>query len=206
MWSSPCRTAIHRTPSSSSPYRDRPVRVITSPAICAHSSPLTGSSVPPGPAHPRMPARPLAPPLAQGGARLVQQPEQPPEIPCPVRAQRRLQLSRMPPARNDMRVRVFLPAARAVQVVDQALAPLAALVRAVRDLPDHRGAASAVTSRPPDHPPDRGPAARRTARCARMVQPCTADRPRLVRDRSRTSGPPPSGGGALHWGRDALRM
>ena len=38
MWSSPCRIATQRTALSSSPNGARPVRCITSQAICAHSS------------------------------------------------------------------------------------------------------------------------------------------------------------------------
>ena len=38
MWSAPCRTATHRTASSSWPLGARPVRCTTSRAICAHSA------------------------------------------------------------------------------------------------------------------------------------------------------------------------
>ena len=135
-------------------------------------------------AHHRMPHRPAASPLAQGGVRLVQQPEQPPEIPCPVRAQRRLQLGRVPPPRDDMRIGVLLVPAGAVQVVDQAFAPLAALVRAVRDLPDHRGAASR------GHVPATGP--RPGPRSADPAdRPPDAGRPPVCR------GPPPAGPGPV---------
>ena len=87
--------------------------------------------------HRAMPHRPGEPPRAHRGVRLVQQPEQTPEIPPAVLAQRRLQLGRVPPARDDMRVGVLLPPPGTVQVVDERLDALPAR-RA--DLPDHRHA------------------------------------------------------------------
>jgi len=43
MWSGPCRTATHRT-ARVSPCRARPVRAITSPAMCAHCSSVSHRS------------------------------------------------------------------------------------------------------------------------------------------------------------------
>ena len=86
-------------------------------------------------AHRAVPDWPGVPPLAQRVVRLVQQPVQLAEVPGAVRAQRRLQLGRMTPARDDMRVAVLLMTTGTVQVVDQRLYPDPAR-RA--DLPNHR--------------------------------------------------------------------
>ena len=87
--------------------------------------------------HRAMPHRPGEPPRAHRGVRLVQQPEQTPEIPPAILAQRRLQLGRVPPARDNVRVGVLLPPSGTVQVVDERLD---ALPTRRADLPDHRRA------------------------------------------------------------------
>jgi hypothetical protein len=67
--------------------------------------------------------------------RLVQQPEQPPEIPRPARAQGRFDLGGVPPSRHDVPIGVLFVSAGAVQIVDKALNALSAWFG---DLPDHR--------------------------------------------------------------------
>jgi len=51
--------------------------------------------------------------------RLVQQPEQPPEIPVAIRPQRRLELGGMAPPGDDVRVGVLLGPPGTEQVIDQ---------------------------------------------------------------------------------------
>ena len=77
--------------------------------------------------------------------RELEQPGQAAEVPPPADAQRGLQVSGRPVADDDMRIGVFLPASRAVQVADQPGHVLAARA----DFPDHR---SPVTG----HRPGRG--------------------------------------------------
>ena len=133
IWSSPCRIATQRTASSSSPNGRQPGAVHhlagdLRPLIVAERLVLGRG------AHRAVPHRPGEPPRAHRGVRLVQQAGQPPEIPPAVLAQRRLQLSRVPPARDDMGVGVLLPPPGTVQVMDERLDTLPAR-RA--DLPDH---------------------------------------------------------------------
>jgi hypothetical protein len=76
--------------------------------------PVAGSG-----AHRAVPDRPRVAPLAESGLRLLQQPGQRGEVPPSVRPQRRFEAGGMTPARDDVRIGVFLRAAGAEQVVQQ---------------------------------------------------------------------------------------
>ena len=82
--------------------------------------------------------------------RLLQQPAQLTEVTGAVRAQRRLELGRVPPPGDQVRVGVFFPAAGPEQVIDQPGDPLAARIA---DLRDHRSlrriSSAAASSLPP---------------------------------------------------------
>ena len=117
-------------------------------------------------AHRAVPHRPGEPPPAHRGVRLVQQPGQPTEIPPAVLAQRRLQLSRVAPAREDMRVGVLLPPPRTVQVIDERLDVLPARRG---DLPDHAHAFRKLPPIPSGLPEEIPSAVRDSFRCAETV-------------------------------------
>ena len=97
--------------------------------------PVVGSG-----AHRAVPDRPRVAPLAESGLRLLQQPGQRGEVPLSVRPQRRFEAGRMPPARDDMGIGVFLVAAGTEQVIQQRFDVLPARVA---DLPDHPVTAAA---------------------------------------------------------------
>ena len=80
-----------------------------------------------------MPHGTLEPALAERRMRLLEQARQVAEVAATIRAQRRLQLGGVPPAGDEVRIRVRLVAARSVQVVDQA----SYAVPTCADLADH---------------------------------------------------------------------
>ena len=98
-----------------------------------------------GPDH-AMPHRTVEPARPEGGVRLGEQSGDPPEVPAAIRAKRWLELSRVAPSGDEVRVPVLLAAAWPVQVPDQSCGPLAA-----EHLPDHRSrlrtASAAASSR-----------------------------------------------------------
>ncbi len=57
-----------------------------------------------------VPNRPIKTTRAESSMRLLQQSAEPPEITVPIGAQRRLQLSWIPPSHNQVRIGVLLPA------------------------------------------------------------------------------------------------
>ena len=93
--------------------------------------------VPPGGAHRQVPHRAAEPVHAHRRVRLLEQAGQFPEIPRAIGAKRRLQLGRMAPARDDMRIGVLFVTAWAVQVVNE---PGDVLAARLVDHPDHRAA------------------------------------------------------------------
>jgi len=83
-----------------------------------------------------MPHRPGQPARAERVMRLVQQPGQAAKVPAAIGPQRRLQLGRVPPPGDQVRVAVLLAPARPIQVVQQPGDPLPARDA---DLPDQPG-------------------------------------------------------------------
>lgn len=81
-----------------------------------------------------MPHWPLEAPGSQCDVGLLQQANEPSEVTMAVRAQRWLQLCRVPPAGDQVRVGVLFPSAGAEQVIDQ---PVDSGAARVAYLPDH---------------------------------------------------------------------
>ncbi len=116
----PERTASFSWPREARPVHDVPGDL--SPLIIGQHPVLRGGAdrtVPDGPAEA---AR------SEGSMGLLEQPDEPAEIAAAVRSQRRLQLGRVPPSGDKMRIGVLLTPPRPEQVVDQPSGTLSARI------------------------------------------------------------------------------
>lgn len=121
MWSSPCQIVTQRTALSSCLDGDN--RCSASPRRRSAPTCHRTASCPRARPHRAVPDRTGKSPRSYRGRRLVQQPEQPPEVPAAIRPQRRLEIGGMPPPGDKVRIGMLLSPGTE-QVVDQPLDPL----------------------------------------------------------------------------------